>query len=429
MKRFSKVCFVFLFLLLFYANANAQFILSGEIRPRFEVRHGYSTLAGEGDKSSVFFSQRTRLNADFTNEHFRAYLSLQDVRVWGDEAQMGDVASTALHEGWGEVFFCKSFSLKAGRQELVYEDHRLLGNVDWVQQARSHDAAVLKFNKSGWRADAGAAYNNEKENLFKTPYTLNNYRVLIFGYANKTFKEKLTVSLMHITDGFQVIDSVHDEIKYRHTFGPMLAFKSGKLELNGSFFYQVGNVANKDIRAFFTAFSAQYKINDLTIRAGVDVVSGTDALDSENTDNNSFNTLYATNHKFYGFMDYFTNLPAHTANGGLIDPYARLGYKFSDKINAYADYHYFLLENNVANPANPSEALDKGLGSEIDAVLNYNIFPMVNLHAGYSMMFGTSSLEVVKGKQEDGFQNWGWVMLTFKPEFFHSEKFKAKKED
>lgn len=429
MKQCLKVSLVFLLLHLFYTHASAQFILSGELRPRFEVRRGYSTLAGEGDKTSLFVSQRTRLNADFTHEHFRTYLSLQDVRVWGDEAQMGDVASTALHEGWGEVFFCKSFSLKAGRQELVYEDHRLLGNVDWVQQARSHDAAVLKFNKSGWRADAGAAYNNEKENVFKTPYTLNNYRVLIFAYVNKTFKEKLTASLLHVTDGFQVIDSVNDEIQYRHTFGPMLAFKTGKLELNGSFFYQLGNLANKDIRAFLATFSAQYKVKDLTIRAGVDVVSGTDALDSENKNNNSFNTLYATNHKFYGFMDYFINLPAHTANGGLIDPYARLGYKFSEKINAYVDYHYFLLENNVADPANPSGTLDKGLGSEIDAVFNYNIFPMVNIQAGYSVMLGTSSMEVVKKKQQEGFQNWGWVMLTFKPELFHSEKFRAKKEE
>ena len=426
----SKIGFAFLLVFIFQSSGNAQFVLSGELRPRAEFRHGYSTLAKDGEKTSIFISQRTRLNVGYTHEHFKIFLSLQDVRTWGDELQLGDVASTALHEGWGELFFCKSFSLRAGRQELVYDDHRLLGNVDWVQQARSHDAAVLKFNKAGWRADLGAAYNNEKENLFKAKYTLDNYRVLAFLYLSKTFKEKLSMSLLGITDGTHVKDSLSDDIKYRHTAGPLLTFKTKGLELSGSFYYQFGqDVAGKDIRAFLALFNALYKVKGVTLGAGVDVVSGTDALDAGNKNNNSFNTLYATNHKFYGFMDHFINLPAHTANGGLIDPYARLGYKFSDKINAYIDYHYFLLENNVADPANPSEALDKGLGSEIDAVFNYNIFPMVNIQAGYSMMFGTSSLETVKKKQKDGFQNWGWVMLTFKPEFFHSEKFKAKKED
>lgn len=426
MKTYLKIGFIFLLVLTFYFEGNAQFILNGEIRPRLEVRNGYATFATEYDKPAVFFTQRSRLNVDYKNDHFRTYISLQDVRTWGDEDQVVDVPSTALHEGWGELFFNKLLSLKMGRQELAYEDYRLLGNVDWVQQARSHDAAVLKFNKNGWRADAGGAFNNLRENDFKTAYLLNNYRVLLFGYANKTFKEKLTVSLLHITDGFEEVDSLSDTINYRHTFGPILTYKSGKLELNGSFFYQFGNLSDKDIRAFMATFSAQYKVNKLTLRAAVDIVSGTNALNTLNKENNSFSTLYATNHKFYGFMDYFTNLPLHTANGGLIDPYLRLNYKFSEKINAYADYHYFMLENNVADLMKPSVAINKELGSEIDAVLNYNIFPLVNLQAGYSMMFGTSSLETLKKRQKGGHQYWGWTMLTFKPEFFHSEKYKVK---
>ena len=38
---------------------------------------------------------------------------------------------------------------------------------------------------------------------------------------------------------------------------------------------------------------------------------------------NVFNTLYATNHKYYGFMDYFIDIPRHTYGLGLIDIHAK----------------------------------------------------------------------------------------------------------
>ena len=67
------------------------------------------------------------------------------MRVWGDEEQLQNIASVSAHEAWWEIDFNQCLSLKFGRQELVYDDHRLLGNVGCVHQARSHDA-VLSYS-------------------------------------------------------------------------------------------------------------------------------------------------------------------------------------------------------------------------------------------------------------------------------------------
>ena len=62
----------------------------------------------------------------------------------------------------GSLSKVENFSLKVGRQEIVYDDQRLLGNLDWLQQARRHDAAILKYANKGWTVDLGAAYNQNK---------------------------------------------------------------------------------------------------------------------------------------------------------------------------------------------------------------------------------------------------------------------------
>ena len=373
---------------------------------------------GETSEPAFFISQRSRLTAEHQDKKFRVKLSLQDVRVWGDEEQLRDLSSTALHEAWGEFSFNDHLSLRTGRQELVYDDHRLLGNVDWVQQARSHDAALLKFDKNGWKTHLGAAYNNQGESFFKSGYTLNNYRVLSWFWLNKTFQEKLKFSFTGVTDGFEASDT-SGNLLYRYTFGPLLELETGSFKLKGTLYYQCGeNASRKDISAFLAAFNLSYKVNNLTIGAGADYLSGTDALGTGNKKYNTFHTLYPTNHIYYGLMDYFLDLPAHTKGGGLTDIYGQARFKFSDKTSLAVDLHYFLLSNNVINPAEPASSIDKGLGTEADAVLDYKLLPQVSIKSGISVMMPTASMEVLKGGSKDEFQGWGWLMVTFKPAFF-----------
>jgi hypothetical protein len=84
-----------------------------------------------------------------TASHF--FVAVQDVRVWGQDASTNNrITNSALnglmlHEAWAEISLLdtnktklgKEFALKIGRQELLYDDSRLLGNLDWLQQAQA----------------------------------------------------------------------------------------------------------------------------------------------------------------------------------------------------------------------------------------------------------------------------------------------------
>ncbi|WP_413668018.1 alginate export family protein [Mucilaginibacter sp. Mucisp86] len=172
-------------------SASAQLSLTGQIKTRGELRDGYGTLEPIGNKNAAFVSQRTRLTFNYKSSKLIFQTSVQDVRLWGQDAStitINDGSRLSLHEAWAELIlsnkkdtsFKKSpvdyFAIKAGRQEISYDDERLLGATDWIQQARRHDAIVLKLLQSGWQVDLGAAFNQSSDaiNYNGTYYTPAN---------------------------------------------------------------------------------------------------------------------------------------------------------------------------------------------------------------------------------------------------------------
>ncbi len=173
----------------------AQFSLTGQIRTRTEFRNGTGTLMPQTNKAAFFTSQRSRLTFNYKWNRIIFQTSLQDVRVWGQDASsisLADGSKLAVHEAWAEIAlankkdtsFKKSavdyFAIKIGRQELLYDDSRLLGNLDWLQQARRHDAIVFKLLNKGWQLDLGAAFNQNTDafnynGTYYTPANVNPY--------------------------------------------------------------------------------------------------------------------------------------------------------------------------------------------------------------------------------------------------------------
>lgn len=127
----------------------AQFTLSAEFRPRTELSHGYKTLAEDNQDVSTITAQRTRLNAGYSNTWIKTNLVLQDVRRWGNQKQLvgNEDYAVSIHQAWAQVFFTTDFSVKAGRQEVAYDDQRIFGSVGWAHQARSHDMAIFQYEK------------------------------------------------------------------------------------------------------------------------------------------------------------------------------------------------------------------------------------------------------------------------------------------
>jgi hypothetical protein len=113
-------------------------------------------------------------------------------------------------------------------------------------------------------------------------------------------------------------------------------------------------------------------------------------------------------------MDYFY-VGNHTNSVGLNDQYFRVNYSSGD-FSANATTHFFNSAGNIY--AISSQALlDKYLGMETDLQLKYTFSKNTVLSAGYSRMFGTESLEFLKGGDADETADWLWLMITIKPKF------------
>jgi hypothetical protein len=171
--------------------ANAQLTLSGQIKPRTEIRDGYGTLKPKDNKTAAFTSQRTRITLNYKWNKLIFQASIQDVRLWGQDAStitVADGSKLGLHEAWAELILANKkdtsfktspvdyFAIKIGRQEILYDDERLLGNLDWTQQGRRHDAIIFKLLDKGWQADIGFAFNQNTDaiNYNGTYYTPAN---------------------------------------------------------------------------------------------------------------------------------------------------------------------------------------------------------------------------------------------------------------
>ncbi|MBL7744649.1 MAG: alginate export family protein [Chitinophagaceae bacterium] len=188
-KGFMMPGFVLL-LLAMDLLTHAQLTLSPQLRTRTEYRNGTGTLRPTTNDPSFFTSQRSRLTFNYKMNRVILQTSVQDIRVWGQDASTisnADGAKLGLHETWAEIILSNKkdtsfkssvdyFAVKIGRQELLYDDSRLLGNLDWLQQARRHDAVVFKLQNKGWQTDLGFAFNQNTDgfNYNGTYYTPAN---------------------------------------------------------------------------------------------------------------------------------------------------------------------------------------------------------------------------------------------------------------
>jgi alginate export protein len=398
------------------SGVTAQFTISTNLRPRLEFRDGYRTPRHEDTPSAFFVSQRTRLNIGFQNKKLKLFISPQDIRVWGSERQVGKDATFGLHEGWAQIFFSDKVSLKAGRQEFIYDGHRLLGNLDWVQQARSHDALLLKVVNNKFKADFAGAFNQSTERISGTDYRTDNYKVLVTAHLQNQY-EKMKWSTIFVSDAYEKSETDRD-LFWRYTLGASLGWFNSNLSLDGSVYWQGGKTRTEvDLAAFMFNLKAQYNFDKLAIAVGLDFISGDDSEDPDKY--KAFSTLYPTNHKFYGFMDYYLNIPNDTKGGGLQDYFINFKYNTGSKSSLVFFYHQFLLANDVFDSS--GNVLNSNLGGEIDLVFQYNIAAYAKLHIGASTYFANTTTEFIKGGDGNVGNYWGWMMITVTPEIFNSK--------
>ncbi len=433
MKKFTsikKLLVLTMFVGLLGSYANAQFSLSGEVRPRMEYLHGYSTLTDKDSDPAGFASQRTRINFNYSHDRVKMYVSMQDVFLWGSQPQLFSTSnSLSMHQAWAQYYLTPSLSLKLGRQELVYDDERIFGNSNWDQQGRSHDVALLRYDGM-LRIDIGAAFNQNEKHLNGAYYNLNNYKMMQFVWLNTDITDNMNLSLLFLNNGYQHDYVVHENGQdhhqtkdvYNQTIGGRLMYMPGDFNLHASAYYTMGNdLKDRELSAYYIGLGADYNINDdWTLGLGWEHLSGTDQKDMiENPNgykNKSFNPFYGSSHKFNGFMDYFNTNGNWSNSVGLNDLFASVQFsKRNFEFNLTG--HAFLTAASVIKDGNVNETMEPYLGTEIDLTMSYKLSKTSNVVLGYSQMIGSETLQAIKGGNKDACNNYAYLMFTFKPVF------------
>lgn len=451
-KKKYLPAFLLLFSCLGLHQSFAQFTVSGQLRTRTELRNGQGTLQVEDTARALFTSQRTRLNFGYAAHRFKIFAAVQDVRVWGQDASSINRTTAdaydglMLHEAWAEISLVdtgkviKNFTLKIGRQELVYDDVRLLGNLDWLQQARRHDAALLKFEHNGWTAHLGAAYNQNAERKSNTVYNgvpigyaastngmSSLYKSMQFLYVGRKhhfgnssflfFKDDFSKFHFAATDIEKKTPIYESGAWSRYTVGAnIFGTAKRKLGFAVSAFYQGGKYREgTKLSEYLLSASTQYAVGrKWNVGPGVDITSGNNGSDPSKKFQR-FDPLYGTPHKFWGYMDYFYVADGFGANG-LVDYYLKAKYKAKDNLTLSMDAHEFVLPSAVTN--NDGKELSKKLGTEIDLVFVYNMTKAITLEGGYSAMFSTDTMASSKVKNVNraaDFSDWAYLMINIKP--------------
>ena len=399
-------------------NEESHFWASAQIRTRGEYRNGALSPRGEGDKPAGFINERARLTLGYERKKLSLKFSAQHVGVWGQDALVDKNGRFILNEAWAAFHLNDSWFMQLGRQSLVYDDERILGGLDWNVAGRYHDALKIGYRHGGHQLDGIFAFNQNDETLIGGTYydssktkLYKNMQPLWYHYDFASAPVKLSVLAMNLGQEGGDAETRESDTQYMQTVGTYVQFTPASWNLSGSFYYQTGkNVSARKVSAFMGSVRASYSINDSwTVNVGTDYLSGSKKSDATYR---AFNPLYGTHHKFYGAMDYF--YASDFVNGyapGLSDTQIGVGYKVSSSVSMGLNYHYFATGVKL-------ESLNRTLGSELDYQLDWKIMKDVSLSVGYSLMRGTSTMDVVKGGNHKSWQDWGWVSLNVNPTLF-----------
>lgn len=395
------------------AQDPSGFETSLQIRPRAELRHGYNGPVVDTDAPSQFFvSQRSRLGMMYGGEGIAAKLAVQDVRNWGQSPQL--VVADGLfsvHEAWASFAVGEEVDVKVGRQEVVFDDARIFGNVDWAQQGRTHD--LLRVNYANEISVSLLIGVNRVGGSPDLNYPVANYRDLQALHVQSSQENDLRWSALILNNGTNSYDTDGSVFtsQYSQTIGGNLWNSFGELSVHVAGYVQLGtDCCGRDLSAHYLKAAGKLKIDDLSVELGGEKISGDDVASADK--NNAFTPFYGTNHKFNGHMDYFY-VGNHRNSVGLIDIFLKGSMAYSDGAVGI-DLHYFMTDQDV-----PFELLvDSGndLGIEADVYWKHKVQPQATIVAGVSVFSATETMALLR-TATDSMNYWAYVMVNITPSF------------
>ncbi len=373
--------------------------IGGEYRSRYHHEQNMRGLGLTG-LDDQFWLTRLRM--------FGNYRVTDNVRVYGEYlyADSGgeNFAPRPIEENRGEVqnLFVDATLLdtgdaklvgRAGRQELLLGQQRLVSPLDWANTRRTFDG--YRATLSGASNTLDLFYTNPVNRVPATGGTnewdsSNNNQSFYGTYlSNSTLGKDFGASAV---EAYYIGYDNNDQNFSFHTLGNRIAGKGDRFlyEFEGGI--QFGDNADGSQHGAGFATAGLGKNLNLETRSGswsptvwawYDWASGGDASLVAPGDD-GFHHYFPLAHKYNGFMDLFGRRNLHDVNFQFITPMGK-------KVNFLLWYHYFFLDQAttpysvVMTPYNAGNAaVSKDLGHEIDLLWTININPRHNVLVGYS---------------------------------------------
>ncbi|MCF8239797.1 MAG: alginate export family protein [Melioribacteraceae bacterium] len=419
----KRILITIIFSILFSIDLAAQINISAELRPRTEYRSGYSQLLSTDQSPAFVTTQRSRLAAGFKSGNIASKISFQDVRAWGDESLLsstgafGDQSSIDLNEAWISAFLTDHLSLKIGRQYFSYDDERLIAKRNWNQSSIKYDAVLISYFSTQSKMDLGFSYNSDNDNKFNNFYPSQKFKTFNFLHYTNSFSGNFNFSLLALLTGTTPNDTANT-IYLKGTYGFNIDYQSSFGDFKFSAYLQNGkNKSSNDVSAYLVSAEISKAFSPVDVFTGATLLSGNDYTNSDpeyRSKDHAFDILWGARHKYYGSMDYFSNLSKATKGAGLADFYFKCRWEISRTFSSQIDYLYFATQFNIIDQNNNANVLEKYLASEIDISASLKPNDTIKIEGGYSILFPSGSFKTTQlgGLNSRSTQSWIWIMLT-----------------
>lgn len=391
---------------------------------RGELRYGGLPEVGdETDDHARFAVGRTRLILGYERPHLETRITAQYSGVWGQSGSFN------LYETWIKLKADNGLFAQVGRQELNYDDERILGRDDWTMVSNSHDALRMGYEGHGHKAHLVLAYNQRSDNMnggstYRTDDGTHPYKSMVTAwYHYDLTRVPLGFSLLFMNLGAQNQQEEDPKTEHQQLLGTYIQYHPTRWNFEASYYRQMGtDEFHIPIKAWMMSLKADFQPSwHWCITGGYDYLSGDEnpvipeigafGLTYHDTVR-GFSTLYGSHHQFYGAMDFFYIQGYYAGyTPGLQNLYLGATYKPIQPLNFNATYHYMRTASKISE-ATPS------LGHELELSAGYTIIKDVKLSAGYTYMHGTSTLERLQRIEGKNKLHWGWLMLTVNPNIF-----------
>jgi len=384
-----------------------------EMRWRMEFRDN-ADLQPVND-FDYFTGQRVRAHLRARlHPHLSLFVQGQDVWLFGAE---NDKVIHSLGTNLYQLYLdwklagSERWEMRAGRQELIYGEERLVGAFGWDNVGRSFDGVRLRYRSGVWTNDffATRLVDVRRNGAAHRPGNQDLYGV----YATRMPKQssnRTELYALYLRDGLRTVGEQPLEAAQavriatfgiRHAHQPRAGWRYSVEHA-----WQFGERGPDGHRAAMLVATSGYAWGGRwpsRLQLEYDFATG----DNNSRDGRSreFNNLFPTNHTFYGYADLVGLRNVH-------DFRLTAAAQMNPKLTFEADYHRFLLAaprgpwKNAGGKvlgSDPTGAAGRDLGQEIDVTFRVPLHSHLSLLGGYSLFLPGRFAAITRGPKPHHF--------------------------